>query len=465
MASALEWANGVVGGGVLPVFLFLLGYYFFFRLGCLAPRWGQKREKGAFRALCMSLSGTLGVGNVSGVALAIAVGGAGAVFWMWASLPAAMALKYAEVTLAAAHRKEDKNGVAAYLSRLPHGACLSALFFSLCLFVAFFMGSMMQASAAAETLEVFYHVPPAVTGALLLLCTLPFALGGGKRIAAFTEKLIPLLTLLYIIASLWVILPRASHLPAIFSRIFSDAFSPMAAGGGILGVLTSPALRQGVVRGLVSNEAGCGTAPMAHAAFSQGDPAARGRMGIWEVFVDTGLLCTLTALSILLALDPLPDFGGTALAVAAYAAGLGAFAVPFLSFSLVFFAWGTVLCWTFYAEVCSAELFGGKKRGARLLFCGSLLLGAVFTPEAVWGLSDLFLSLLCLLNLGALFYHRREILALSLPKGGEKKKGSAQSGSQKRESLRKCEERSGSRRRTPPDGGTSPQRPYRSSPR
>ena len=461
----MEWANGAIGGGVLPVFLFLLGYYFFFRLRCLLPVRGRRREKGAFRALAMSLAGTLGVGNVSGVALAISVGGAGAVFWMWASLPAAMALKYAEVTLAAHRQKSGKNGVAAYLSRLPYGAFLSALFFSLCLFVAFFMGSMMQASAAAETLEVFYSVPPVATGALLLFCTLPFALGGGKRIAAFTEKLIPLLTLLYIIASLWVILPRADRLPSVIFRIFSDAFSPVAAGGGILGVLFSPALRQGVVRGLVSNEAGCGTAPMAHAAFSHGDPAARGRMGIWEVFVDTGLLCTLTALAVLLAYDPLPTDGGTHLAVGAYATGLGALAVPFLSFSLVFFAWGTALCWTFYAEVCAKELFGGTGRWARLVFCGTLLFGAVFTPAAVWGLSDLFLSLLCLLNLAALFFHRREILSLSLPPMAKKEELRQKRSSSKAIKLRKCEERSGSRRRKPPSGGTSPQTPCRSSPR
>ena len=463
MGAFLEGINGAVGGCILPAALFLLGYFFFFRLGCLAPRRGQKREKGAIRALCLSLSGTLGVGNVSGVALAIAVGGAGAVFWMWVSLPAAMALKYAEVTLAAAHQREGKSGVAAYLSRMPGGKVLCPLFFSLCLLTAFFMGSMMQASAAAETLEVFYRIPPALTGAGLLLLTLPFALGGGQRIAAFTEKLVPLLTFLYILISFWVILPQFHRLPSIFARIFSDAFSPLSVGGGILGVLASPALRQGVVRGLVSNEAGCGTAPMAHAAFSRGDPAARGRMGIWEVFVDTGLLCTLTALSILLAFDPIPEGGGIDLAVAAYARGLGTLAVPFLSFSLVFFAWGTALCWVFYAETCAAELLGGGKRGVRLAFCLSLLPGAVFTPSAVWGLSDLFLSLLCLLNLTALFFYRREIFSFS---SGAKKEGiRAMGGSRKKSGFRKCGWRSESRHRTPPDGDASPQRPCRSSPR
>ena len=429
LEALLEGANKILGGRILPAFLLFTGVFFLVKLRfCIfrpPRRLSPSKSNGGFRALTMALAGTLGVGNISGVALAIALGGAGAIFWMWVSAFAAMALKYAEITLAMAHKRQSADGEvrggAMYYVRDTIGGkagrVLGGIFALLCLATSLTMGGMMQSNAAAETAQSLFSVPPIATGALLCGIVAFTVFGGAKKISALTLRMIPLLTIIYVAVSLWIVFTNITRLPSVFWRILSDAFSPAAAGGGFLGVLFSRGMRFGVTRGLLSNEAGCGTAPMAHATAKTEIPARQGLFGVAEVAIDTLLLCTLTALVILIAFEEVPVASGVLIAVAAYGEGLGPFAAYFIGASLTVFALGTAICFAYYGETGVAAVT--KSRAAlfafRILYCLILPLGAVFTPDAVWGLSDLFLALLALINLTTLLLARKEIAHLSAP--------------------------------------------------
>lgn len=417
--AILEWINGRVLGVLTPLALCFSGVFFLVLLRAfpllhpqktlLAIR-GSGREETlrALRGLCMALSGTLGVGNIAGVALAIGLGGAGSVFWMWISAALAMFLKYAEIVLALVFRGKEASGAMAYMKVAfgkRVGGIMAGAFGALCLLSALLLGSMLQANAIAECAKGMLHIPPLLTGIILCLFAAPVIVGGAKSISRVTSWLIPLLTLGYFLLSLFIVLANASALPSVFARIFRSAFSPAAASGGILGFLCSEGVRYGVARGLLSNEAGCGTAPLAHAE-AKTSPVGQGVLGMVEVFVDTMVLCTVTAVVILLAFEELPlSFGGGILAIMAYGKMAGSWASYFVGISLILFAYGTVICWAYYGERSALYLSGGKegaKRGYFALFCLLLLLGCLFSSSFVWGLTDSLLSLMTLLNVSAL---------------------------------------------------------------
>lgn len=412
----VAWCNEKILGVFVPLFLLGIGAFFLWRLRAfpfLRPRASMKvltAKDGThpFRALSMALAGTLGIGNISGVALAVACGGAGAVFWMWVSAFAAMMIKYAEIVLAMAWRKRDKagnvSGGAMFYMRDgiggKGGAFLAALFSALCVLTALSLGGMMQANAVTECMSGVFGIKPLYSGILLTALTAAVVLGGASRISALTEKLVPLMTLLYAALSLAAILPRAGELPGVFARIFAGAFSPRAAGGGIGGFFTSRAVRFGVTRGLLSNEAGCGTAPMAHAT-ADNPPAKQGLCGVIEVFVDTILLCSMTAFTVLLAYEELPTVGGgVMIALGAYRLLCGAAAEKLIGLSLLFFAYGTVICWAYYGEQGVGYFTPSPvaRRGYYLLFCGLLFAGSFLSSAFLWDLTDLFVCCMTLCN-------------------------------------------------------------------
>lgn len=420
----IEWVNRHICGVGVPLLLLGAGLLFLFRLYpvllkrpaaalfLLQKQGAKKRE--ALRALCMALSGTLGVGNISGVSLAIALGGAGAVFWMWVSALLAMLLKYAEILLAMAHRPAAVGGVHTggamyYIKRaLPGrtGKAVAGLFAFLCVGSAFSLGAMVQSGAIAECMKGVLHIPPLLSGILLFAITALVVCGGAERISALTLRLIPAMTLIYVGLSMAVILTNITSLPGIFCRILSDAFSPLAIGGGVGGFLTCRGVRYGVARGLLSNEAGCGTAPMAHAT-ADNTPVAQGLWGIVEVFVDTLVLCSMTAFVVLLAFPAVPVYGGAMLAIAAYSHFFGRWAGWMITLSLFVFAYGTAICWAYYGESGLLYLLGGKagkrvRYGYYLLFCLFLLAGAVWPSELIFGLTDLLLSAMTLINVTVL---------------------------------------------------------------
>ncbi len=414
----------------MPLLLLLAGLFFGFLLAgyilphplkCLALMSGkaQGNSGSSARALAVALAGTLGVGNIAGVATAIAVGGAGAVFWMLLAAFAAMPLKYAEITLAQVHRKQNRKG--GFYGGAPYyiravlggrvGRAVAGLFALLLIFCTLTLGSALQAHAAAEAFTGVFRAPSVAVGAVLALVAAVILCSGTALAERVLGALVPLLCVGFTVASLAVIITRRAALPAAFAAIWQGAFAPTAGAGGLLGILCSRAVRMGVARGLVSNEAGCGTAPTAHAAANAKSPAQQGLWGILEVFVDTVLLCTLTALVILVTAGECTG-EGVMLAISAFGAVLGPAFPPLIAIAVLLFALATILCWARYGTEALSYLTG-VPCGTRLLtlaVCLSVLLGAVSAPTLVWGATDLVLALMTLVNLAVLLLSHRTVL-------------------------------------------------------
>jgi AGCS family alanine or glycine:cation symporter len=433
MKNTVVW---LLTGGLIPLLLILLGGFFFLYLRgrpLLSPRRMLRtlavppKESGIspFRAVTLALAGTLGVGNIVGVANAIYIGGAGALFWMWISAIFAMLLKYAEILLAVRHRRTARDGSyfggAVYYIRdclwekrrfrLASGLC--GIFAILIVLDALGMGCVIQVNAISSAFEGVTGLPSAVTGFSLLLLAMPVILRGTKGVSALTEYLVPIMTGGYIILSVSVCLIRREALGDALASVFRDAFAPKSAVGGLIGFLTSRALRVGTMRGLLSNEAGCGTAPTAHACARTDSPAAQGIWGIFEVFVDTILLCTATALVILVSYPQVEALGENAvmMTIRAYSCVLGGWSEYFFCAAILCFGFATVICWASYGlENLSAVT--SKKRWRALyliLFAVCIPLGAVFAPSLAWTVSDFAISSLTVINLIILFLCRQEI--------------------------------------------------------
>jgi AGCS family alanine or glycine:cation symporter len=367
----------------------------------------------SLKAMMLALAGTLGVGNMVGVASAIALGGFGAVFWMWVSALIAMILKYAEIVLAMLYRKYDEGGrpygAAMYYIRACFrgrlGAVLAGIFAVFCIINAFSVGSMIQVNAAAEAMNGVFGTPPIVIGVIFAAITLVAILRGSTGILALTEKLVPLMTLGFTVISVAVIVMRPSDALAAIEKIFSNAFSFQSGAAGVSGFLLSGAIRYGTMRGILSNEAGCGTAPAAHAVSSCREPARQGTWGIFEVFVDTILLCTLTAIVIIIgydAIDPSGDF--MMMTVAAYESVIGRAAGYFLAIAVMLFGLATVLCWAHYGEV-GVNYFSrraGVRRAYKLIYSLCVFLGALVSTDVLWESADLSIGTMSAINICAL---------------------------------------------------------------
>lgn len=396
-------------GPLLPILLIAAGVFLLFRCRCfllkhpirvikglLGDR-GKRRD--AFRAACVALSGTLGVGNIAGVAAAIAVGGAGAILWMWIFAFFAMVIKYVEVVTAMWYKQGDRGGAAYYIERGLGSKKLAAAFSVLLIFLSFGVGNIVQSSAAAEALRASFDVPKVATGAVFAVVTLLMIVGGLGRIAAFSGVVIPLLSLGYVILSLAILIKNRAMIPDALRSIVKEGLSLRALVGGGSGFTIGAAVRYGASRGILSNEAGCGTASYAHAS-STNRPVEQGFWGIFEVFVDTVVLCTMTALVVLVAFpNGLPSTGGMAIAVEAYELA-GGFGGAFIAVSSAIYALASVICWSYYGEE-GLRYFGAQKKARRLyvfLYSAVGLGGAMFSPKFVWELSDFGISLMALCN-------------------------------------------------------------------
>ena len=411
--------------------LALRGFFFLHPIRCLRLLFtGRKREGiSPFKALTVALAGTLGVGNIVGVASALYLGGPGAVLWMQVSALVAMALKYAEITLALRHRRISPDGGctggASYyveaglrargLGRL--GKWAGGAFALLCLLNALTMGSLLQVNAVAGAMEDGFSVPAILTGGGVAVLAVITVLGGARRIGALTEKLVPFMTVAFLVLCTGVLILRRDRLPQAILAVWRSAMEPVSAGGGLAGFLTARGIRYGVMRGLVSNEAGCGTAPMAHAAADVDLPARQGLFGLVEVFVDTVLLCTVTALSILVSDSGSEAFGAdvTRTACAAFSSVLGEWAGGVFALSILLFGVATVLCWGHYGMTCVGYLFprGRGKAVAEgvyvILLASSLMLGAVTAPDPAWTVADVTIALMTLVNLPILLLMLHEV--------------------------------------------------------
>ena len=429
----LEFINKYLLGISVPCSLMAAGIYFLFKLRFFPitqfsqiARALTKNGKASFRALALSLAGTLGVGNIVGVASAIYSGGFGAIFWMWVSALVAAILKYAEIVLAMRRRVPSESGFkggAMYYIRsslsekFPKlGKVLAAVFAFFCIINCFSMGAVMQTNAISEAFSGAWNVSGVFCGLALAAVTFFILCGGSKYIMALTSALVPFLSVLYIVMSLGVIIPRAQMLPSVLKQIFVSAFTPESAAGGIFGFLLSRALRFGVMRGLFSNEAGCGTSPTAHIS-SESAPCEQGFMGIVEVFIDTVLLCSMTGFAVMLRYSEVAHLGESPMKMVlkaysgAFTPLLGNFIEGAMAFMVLCFGFATVSCLSHYAFEC-LEFLLRKKTGRGVLiflYCGAVFLGAVTDSAWAWAVSDLTVGTMTLVNLAVLLYCRDEI--------------------------------------------------------
>ncbi len=376
-----------------------------------------------FQAVTTALAATVGTGNVAGVATAIVSGGPGAVFWMWFSAFFGMITKYAEVVLALQYREKDKNGLhyggpMYYIEKGLRAKWLAVLFALFAVIASFGIGNMLQANSIASSMEATFQVNPMITGIAIMLITAMVIVGGISSIAKVTEKLIPFMAVFYVVGAVVAIVWNLPAIPSTFSLIFKEAFSMRAVGGGIMGYVVTQAMRYGFARGVFSNEAGLGSAPIAHAASSSNNPVKQGMWGIFEVFVDTIVMCSLTALVILTSgLLPGVELSGAPLTSAAFSQHFGSLGGVFVTLSIIFFALSTILGWSYYGERCVAYLFGENNRIAsfiyKAVFLFMIIIGSVGGLELLWDIADTLNGMMAIPNLIALLALSPVVLRLT----------------------------------------------------
>ncbi|SIQ93594.1 alanine or glycine:cation symporter, AGCS family [Shewanella morhuae] len=368
-----------------------------------------KGDVSPFNALMTSLSATIGTGNIAGVATAIFVGGPGALFWMWCTALVGMATKYSEAVLAVKYREVDAHGnhVGGPMYYIKNGlgkkwAWLGTLFAIFGSLAGFGIGNTVQANSVAAALSSNFGVPAWVSGALMMLLVGAVLMGGIKRIAEVAGKLVPFMTIFYITAGLGVLIVHIQDVPAAFSLIIHSAFNPVAAQGGFAGAAVWAAIRFGVARGVFSNEAGLGSAPIAHAAAQTNNPVAQGLVAMLGTFIDTIVVCSITGLAIVVSGSWTSGENGAALTSYAFAHALpmGNYIV---AIALSIFAFTTIIGWSFYSEKCVQYLFGIKAvKPFRLLWTIAVPLGAVSSLDFVWLLADTLNAMMAIPNLIAL---------------------------------------------------------------
>lgn len=427
ITAANDVVNGIVWG---PPFMLLLagtGLYLTIRLGFfqfthLRHAWRRtfgvlfRRDKdhdqGAispFQAVASAMAGTIGVGNIAGVATAIALGGPGAIFWMWMVALVGMATKLAEATLGVKYRQIDPDGrisggVFYYIEKGlgTHWKWLALLYAFFAGLAAFGIGNMVQSNTVAHALSTGFAVPSWATGIVLVVLVGAVTLGGIQRIATTAEKVVPFMALIYLAGSLAVLALHFNAIPAAFGVIFEHAFSPAPAAGGFAGAAVAEAIRYGVARGIFSNEAGLGSASIVHAQ-ARNTPFAQGLWGMWEVFIDTLVVCTMTALVILVTGVMTSGQTGAELTSQAFSTGLPGPGGYLVLISIALFAYTTMLTWNFYGEKSWEYLFGRKVvLPYRLVFLAFLYVGAVGGLQLIWSIADTLNGLMAAPNLVAL---------------------------------------------------------------
>ena len=416
--------NGIVWGPLMLVLILGTGLYLMYGLGFMPLRrigysfsllWQGRVEKGEgdiapFNALMTSLSATIGTGNIAGVATAIFLGGPGALFWMWCTALVGMATKYAEAVLAVKYREVDAQGMHIggpmfYIKNglKPHWAWLGTAFAVFGALAGFGIGNTIQANSVADVIHDSFAVPHAVTGLVLAILAAMVLLGGIKRIANVAGKLVPLMAVAYVSAGLFILLMNIDTLPHAFSLIFTHAFTPIAATGGFAGAAVWAAIRFGVARGIFSNEAGLGSAPIAHAAAATNSPVQQGSIAMIGTFIDTIIVCSITGLVIISTGVWSQGETGASLSSAAFESALPGVGSYIVTIGLSIFAFTTILGWSFYSEKCVEYLFGESAiKGFRILWIIAVPIGATASLDFMWLVADTLNALMAIPNLIAL---------------------------------------------------------------
>ena len=400
----LEKINSYVWGGGLIFLLLVTGMIYTIKLRFIQfrmfPYFLKRIKKGGngsqFRTICMSLGTAMGTGNIVGVSSAISIGGAGAVLWMWVSAFLGMATVYAENSLSALYSDEKVSGTMAYIEKGLGSKRLAAFFALCCVFGCFGMGGMVQINALSCSVRDCADISPLFLAVILFLPIFCIISGGAKRIGNAAQVLLPFASILYIILCISVIVRYNNNLLSVFEQIIREAFGIKQAAGGISGYTLSKAVSAGIRRGVFSNEAGLGSSPILHSsADSAKSGVIQGMSSMLEVFIDTMLCCTLTAVVILCAKDDTVR--------GAFFGVIGTKADVFLAVIMSVFALCTVIGWYYCGETAFRYLFKSRKTIVfAFIFSLAASLGAIFKAESIWTLSDIFNGLMAFPNLFAL---------------------------------------------------------------
>ena len=379
-----------------------------------------KGEISPFNALMTSLSATIGTGNIAGVATAIFIGGPGALFWMWCTALVGMATKFAEAVLAVKYREVDDHGnhIGGPMYYIKNGlgskwTWLGTAFALFGSFAGFGIGNTVQSNSVADALNSNFGVPTWVTGIVLMVLVGAVLMGGIKRIADVAGKLVPLMTLFYIAAGLAVLVVNAADIPDAIALIVHSAFNPVAAQGGFAGAAVWAAIRFGVARGVFSNEAGLGSAPIAHASAQTNSPVGQGLVAMLGTFIDTLIVCSITGLAIIVSGAWTSGENGASLTSLAFSTALpmGNYIV---AIALSVFAFTTILGWSVYSEKCIQYLLGVKAvKPFRVLWILVVPLGAISSLDFIWLLADTLNAMMAIPNLIALVLLSPVVFALT----------------------------------------------------
>lgn len=362
-----------------------------------------------FQALMTALAATVGTGNIAGVATAIAIGGPGALFWMWITGLFGMATKYAEAVLAVKYRIKDKNGNMSggpmyYLAKGMNLKWLGAMFAVFAAVAAFGIGNMVQSNSVADAVKYSFNLPVEITGIILTLATGLVLLGGIKSIGKVTGILVPFMIIFYFLAALFVVIIHIDQIPSVISQVLVEAFTDTAAAGGFAGATIMMTIRSGISRGVFSNESGLGSSPIAAAAAQTAHPVTQALVSMTQTFIDTIIICSMTGFAILVSDVLNTGLTGATLTQKAFETALpGEWGGIVVSIGLIFFAYSTILGWSYYGEKSLEYLLGEKSiKPYRFLFVIMVFVGAVVKLDLVWTFADIMNGLMAFPNLIAL---------------------------------------------------------------
>lgn len=421
--------NDVLTGSVLIIALVGIGLLFTFKLGFIQIRgfkdgwnrtfgglFSKKGDAGkdgmsSFQALATAIAAQVGTGNIAGAATAIAVGGPGAIFWMWISAFLGMSTIFAEAVMAQKFKQVSDDGTVTggpvyYIRgafKGTFGKVLAAIFAVLIIFALGFMGNAVQSNSIAASWNTAFGIPKIAMGIFVAVVSLFVFTGGMKRIAKVTELIVPIMAAFYIVGSLIVIFANVTAIPAAFHDIIVGAFKPAAVAGGAMGATLKLAVQKGVARGLFSNEAGMGSTPHAHAVAKVNHPVEQGFVAMIGVFIDTFVILNLTALVIITTGSRTSGFTGAELSQYAFSTLYGKFGEIFIAICMLFFAFSTIIGWYFFGEANIRYLFGAKAvKIYSIIVCICVVLGSLQEVELVWNMADCFNSMMVIPNAIAL---------------------------------------------------------------
>jgi len=423
LSSVLDSISGIVWGPIMLILLMGVGLLLTIRIKAISIRkipfaFRQllvgRKEQGSgsiapFSALMLSLSATIGTGNIVGVATAIGIGGPGALFWMWCSALLGMATKYGEAVCAVHYREQNDRGeyVGGPMYYIKNGlgkkwVPLGIAFSVFGAIAGFGIGNMVQANSMADALENALSIPRSATAVVLSVLVFAVLVGGVRRIAEVAKRLVPLMAISYLVLGVSILLLNAMEIPAAIELVVKSAFTTTAAEGGFAGATIMMALQKGVARGVFSNEAGLGSAPIAHAAAATDSPVCQGTIAMLGTFIDTLVICSITGLSIIVTGAWSSGAEGAAMSQLAFASTIP-FGEKIVSLALVVFAFTTILGWSYYGEKCVEFLLGRQSvLPFRILWVFALPVGILFSLKSVWLMADIMNGLMAIPNLIAL---------------------------------------------------------------